>query len=126
MRDRNERHRNRPVEMVWEVAYGRLDYVLSIEFPADPQLDVDEPRRLILAHITEARGAIGDATETTVAYQQMGRSFILDVRSVENVVGRVESVGVVESGEWVIVDRSNAMCRTVFHNAEVRDAEEDV
>jgi hypothetical protein len=126
MKDKDERYRNRPVEMVWEVAYGRLDYVLSIEFPDDALLDINEPRHLILAHITEARGPMGDATETKVSYQQMGRSFILDVRSVENVVGRVETFGAIATGEWIIVDRSNALCRTVFHNAEVRDAEEDV
>jgi hypothetical protein len=110
--------------MVWEVAYGRLDYVLSIEFPADPTFGFNEPCRKILAHITEARDAIGDATESFVSYQQMGRSFVLDIQCVENVVGRIKTSGVVEGGEWIIVDRSSGTCRTVFHNEELRDPDD--
>jgi hypothetical protein len=124
-KDKNERRRNLPVEMVWETAYGRLDYVLSLELEASLRFSIDEPRRVILAHITEARGAIGDATETVVSYQQMGRSFVLDIRAIENVVGRVDTSGMVQAGEFVIVDRSNAMCRTAFHNAELRDVDDD-
>ncbi|KAG8736633.1 hypothetical protein FRC10_009073, partial [Ceratobasidium sp. 414] len=36
----------------------------------------------------------GDATTKLVSYTQLGRSFVLDITAVENVVGRVEMKGV--------------------------------
>jgi hypothetical protein len=55
----------------------------------------------------------------------MGRSFILDIESVENAVGRVQTTGVDRAGEWVFVDRSGGMCRTTFHNGELRNPDDE-
>jgi hypothetical protein len=113
--------------MVPATGYGRLDFILALTLPADPDFDIDTPQLHILAHITEAKDADGDATTEFISYTQLGRSFILDIQSIENVVGRVKTHGMRESGEWVIVDRSNGMCRTVFHQEELQfEAEEEV
>jgi hypothetical protein len=121
MKDKNEAQRNKPVEMIQATAYGRLDYILALTLPEDEFFGIDRPQTFILAHITEAKGSEGDASENIVSYRQMGRSFILDIKSVENVVGRVETKGVVAAGEWVIIDRSSTTCRTTFHGMEERD-----
>jgi hypothetical protein len=110
--------------MVTATAYGRLDYILALSLPESERFDIPEPRLHILAHITEAKGTSGDAAESLVSFRQMGRSFILDVQAIENVVGRVETKGVVPGGEWAIVDRSNGSCRTTFHEVDNRYEDE--
>ncbi|KAG9096884.1 hypothetical protein FRC06_008227 [Ceratobasidium sp. 370] len=104
----------------------RLDFILALVLPSDPDFNVNEPQLHILAHLTEAKGADGDAATELVSYTQLGRSFVLDVTAVENVVGRVETRGIKASGEWIIVDRSNTLCRTVFHQEEAEfEGDED-
>ena len=100
--------------MVLAPGYGRLDYILVFELPADDTFRLREPQLCVLAHITECQGATGDATRELVSYRRMGRSFVLDVTAIENVVGRVETKGVIGGGEWVFIDRSNDAARTTF------------
>ncbi|KAB5588247.1 E4 ubiquitin-protein ligase [Ceratobasidium theobromae] len=80
--------------------------------------NIPEPRLFILAHITQAKGTLGDATEILISFRQMGRSFVVDVQAIENVVGRVKTKGVIPSGEWVIIDRRNGACRTSFNEVD--------
>ena len=44
----------------------------------------------------------------------MGEYFVLDLTSIENAVGRMETKGVIEGGEWVFVDQSNDTPRTTL------------
>ncbi|KAG8738887.1 hypothetical protein FRC10_006404 [Ceratobasidium sp. 414] len=117
-KDKNETRRNLPVELVPETGYGRLDFILAIMLPPNPRFNIDAPKVHILAHITEAKGTEGNATTKLVSYTQLGRSFVLDITAVENVVGRVETKGGRLAGEWVIVDRSQGLCQTGFHPEE--------
>ncbi|KAG8688743.1 hypothetical protein FRC08_011278, partial [Ceratobasidium sp. 394] len=78
--------------------YGRLDFVLALVLPPNPDFNIQEPQLHILAHLTEAKDASGDATTEHVSYMKLGRSFILDVTAIENVVGRVETRGETPSG----------------------------
>ena len=112
--------------MVPAVGYGRLDFILAITLPPNPRFDIDEPTLHILAQITEARDAEGDASTEPVSYTELGRTFILDITAIEHVVGRMETRGMRPAGEWVIIDRSNNFSRTVFQEeeAEYKDGED--
>ncbi|KAG8692847.1 hypothetical protein FRC08_009492 [Ceratobasidium sp. 394] len=123
-KDTNTRHRLQPANMVLEIGYGRLDFILAISLPPDPDFGVDRSQLHILAHLTEAKDAHGDASTELVSYSKLGRSFILDITTLDHVVGRVETRGKKPGGEWVIVDRSGSLCATVFHQPE-EEFEED-
>ncbi|QRW02459.1 Transposase family Tnp2 protein [Ceratobasidium sp. AG-Ba] len=121
--DKNARN-GRPAEMLDETGYGRLDFILAITLPANPRFNIESPQLHVLAHITQAEGAIGDASTQLVSYTKMGRSFVLDITSVECAVGRVETRAKKPNGEWVIVDRSEGLCQTAFHQEEQEFEEE--
>ncbi|QRV89401.1 hypothetical protein RhiJN_17419 [Ceratobasidium sp. AG-Ba] len=110
--------KNKKVEMVKVFGYSRLDFILALTLPATPEFGVDEPQFHILAHITEAKDARGDVSIKRISYTKLGRSFVLDITSVKHVVGRVEPRGEKAGGEWVIIDRSESLCPTVFHQEE--------
>ncbi|QRV77209.1 Transposase family tnp2 [Ceratobasidium sp. AG-Ba] len=116
--DRNASRSNAPIEMVEVVGYGRLDFIAALVLPADPLFGIDE-RLHVLAHITEAKDAYGDATIERVSYTKLGRSFVLDVTAVKHVVGRIETRGVKSGGGWVIIDRSGSLVQTVFYQEQL-------
>ncbi|QRW09309.1 hypothetical protein RhiLY_08308 [Ceratobasidium sp. AG-Ba] len=122
--DKNARN-NGPVEMLEQTGYGRLDFILAITLPADPHFDIESPQLHILAYITQAKGAIGDASTRLISYTKMGRSFVLDITAVQCAVGRVETRADKPNGEWVIVDRSEGLCQTAFHQEEQEFEEGD-
>ncbi|CCO34038.1 hypothetical protein BN14_08130 [Rhizoctonia solani AG-1 IB] len=116
--DANENYPNRDIEMVEAFGYGRLDFIIALTLPPSRKFKLKDPKLHILAHVTEAKGAEGDARTELVSFTQVGRSVILDVSSVKNVVGRVYTTGVKPSGEWYIIDRSSGACETAFHPPE--------
>ncbi|KAF8595543.1 hypothetical protein BDV93DRAFT_456630, partial [Ceratobasidium sp. AG-I] len=109
-KDRNENHRNRQVEMVPAVGYGRLDFILAITLPPNARFKIYEPTLHILAQITEGKDAEGDASTELVSYTELGRTFVLDITAVEHVVERIETWGMRPAGGWVIIDRSDNSC----------------
>ncbi|QRV77824.1 hypothetical protein RhiJN_05839 [Ceratobasidium sp. AG-Ba] len=74
---------NGPVEMLEQTGYSHLDFILAITLPADPHFDIESPQLHILAYITQAKGAIGDASTRLISYTKMGRSFVLDITAVQ-------------------------------------------
>ncbi|KAF8725161.1 hypothetical protein RHS02_08353, partial [Rhizoctonia solani] len=123
--DANENYPNRDIEMVEAFGYGRLDFIIALTLPPSRKFKLDDPKLHILAHVTEAKGAEGDARTEPVSFTQLGRSVILDVSSVKHVVGRVYTTGVKRSGEWYIIDRSSGVCETAFRPAEQVYEDED-
>ncbi|QRV90471.1 hypothetical protein RhiJN_18489 [Ceratobasidium sp. AG-Ba] len=115
--DKNLRN-DKVTEMIKVFGYGRLDFILALTLPAAPEFCVDEPQFHILAHINEAKGARGDASIEPISYTKLGQSFVLDITSVKRVVGRMETRGEKSGGERVIIDRSESLCPTVFHQEE--------
>ncbi|CEL53970.1 hypothetical protein RSOLAG1IB_11502 [Rhizoctonia solani AG-1 IB] len=97
-RDRNERNRRLP-EMVDVYAYGRLDFILAITLPTNQRFKIQDPKLHVLAHITEADGAEGDAASELITFTKFGRSIVLDVSSVLSLAGRVFTRGVKATGE---------------------------
>ncbi|KAG9097599.1 hypothetical protein FS749_005930 [Ceratobasidium sp. UAMH 11750] len=123
-KDINTRHRLLPAKMVPAIGYGHLDFILAISLPPDPDFGVEQSQLHILAHLTEAKDAEGDASTELVSYTKLGPSFILDITTLDHVVGRAETRGKKTGGEWVIVDRSSSLCPTVFYQPE-EEFEED-
>ncbi|CAE6439581.1 unnamed protein product, partial [Rhizoctonia solani] len=113
-KDANEDYPNVAPRMVDAFGYGRLDFIIALTCPPNRRFNIEEPELHILAQITEAKGAEGDAANEFVSFTQFGRSVILDVTSVLSVVGRVCTTGIKALGEWYIIDRSVGTCETVF------------
>ncbi|KAB5589710.1 hypothetical protein CTheo_6847 [Ceratobasidium theobromae] len=63
----------------------------ALTLPKSECFNIPMSQLFILAHITEAKGTSGDATEILISFRQMGHSFVVDVQAFENVVGRVET-----------------------------------
>ncbi|KAG9100159.1 hypothetical protein FRC06_004473 [Ceratobasidium sp. 370] len=84
--------------MVPAIGYGWPDFILALILPANPLFDIHESETHILAHLTKAKDAKGDASIELVSYTQLGLSFVLDITAVKHVVGRVETQGVKPSG----------------------------
>ncbi|KAG8746105.1 hypothetical protein FRC11_012868, partial [Ceratobasidium sp. 423] len=139
-KDKNENDPRAPIEMVPAIGYGRLDFILAITLPrktpppveqANDESDTgeddedDEPITHVLAHVTEAKDVDGDAALELITYQKEGRSFILDVKNVEHVAGRVWTQGVRRAGEWAIIDRSGGVARAEFQVDEHGSEDED-
>ncbi|CAE6422063.1 unnamed protein product [Rhizoctonia solani] len=117
-KDANESDADADPDMVDAFGYGRLDFVIALTLPASKRFRLKEPKLHILAQITEAEGAEGNAATEFVSFVKFGRSIILDVTSVKSVVGRVRTEGVKASGEWYIIDRNLDMRETVFQAPE--------
>ncbi|KAG8791326.1 hypothetical protein FRC12_009557 [Ceratobasidium sp. 428] len=88
-------------------------------------LDIENPQLHILAHITEAEGAEGDETTEQVPFTKLDQWFVLDVSTIQHVVGRVEMRGMKALGERVIVDCGEALeCGFHLEEAEHEDYED--
>ncbi|CCO37709.1 hypothetical protein BN14_11868 [Rhizoctonia solani AG-1 IB] len=116
--------------MISAVGYGHLDFILALTLPqktppqresqSDTNGDDEDVEAIthVLAHTTEAKAVDQDATVELVTYRDYGRSFILDIKNVENVAGRVWTRGVRRTGGWAIIDRSGGVARAEFNVEE--------
>ncbi|KEP45047.1 hypothetical protein V565_325120 [Rhizoctonia solani 123E] len=98
-KDANKNYQNLEPRMVNAFGYGRLDFIVALTLPPNKTFNIKELELHILAHITEARGAEGDAASELVSFTQFGHSVVLDVNSVLSVMGRVFTKGTKASGE---------------------------
>ncbi|KAG8688429.1 hypothetical protein FRC09_012912, partial [Ceratobasidium sp. 395] len=105
--------------MYLATGYRRLDFVLALTLPADPRFGIEGPQLHIVAYITKAEDAEGDARTECVFHTQLGQSFVLDITTIQRVVGRVETRGEKATGEWVKIDRNDELCSATFHPEEV-------
>ncbi|KAJ1304209.1 hypothetical protein OPQ81_008609 [Rhizoctonia solani] len=117
-KDANENYPCRCPRMIDAFGYGRLDFILALVLPVSEEFGIDEPKLHLLAHITEAKGTEGDARTEFISFAEFGRSVILDITSVQRLVGRVRTEGNKPSGEWYIIDQCLDLCETVFHPPE--------
>ncbi|RPD74679.1 hypothetical protein L226DRAFT_463839 [Lentinus tigrinus ALCF2SS1-7] len=105
--------------------YGRLLGVLELSLPLRQQYVWKglAGSTLLLAIISPCKTNGEDATEELTLYRKLAAEIIIDVNAIEAVVGRVYS-----RKSWGIVDRSNALARTVFtteYEGRVEAGEED-
>ena len=70
-----------------------------LELPPAPQLKLTEPTTLILALVQEAKAELKD---DIYFYKEFGAEEVVDLETVQCVVGRVKN-----GGKWAIIDRSD-------------------
>ena len=79
--------------------FGQLKHILILELLSAPQLNLATPMTVILAVIWNAKATL---TNETYYYKELGVEEVVDLTTVQCVVGRIE-----HRGEWAIVDRSD-------------------
>lgn len=133
--DRNERFPKRPVLLERQVRYGQLHSIMVCTLPVSNllRLTPQSQKLFLLAYITPVDTSVQragartwpDATEEVVSYTETREtSIIVDVSSVECVVGRVK-YKINGRARWGIIDRSGDGARTTFGEDEAWDDDED-
>ncbi|KAF8676402.1 hypothetical protein RHS04_06510 [Rhizoctonia solani] len=123
-RDKNKRSCRKEPKMEDMNAYGQLDFILAITLPVNKRFKITKRKLHVLAHITEAEGAEGDAASKMIAFTKFGQSIILDISLVMNLAGQVFTRRVVATGEWIIIDQGKAIQQTAFDIPEEVEEEE--
>jgi hypothetical protein len=116
MVDQNEHFKNRADVPVQRTYYGIFHYILLCNMRKNRALSIPNPTTYLLAVVepAEVDPPGQDATENMVVYSRTGPTMVVDVRSIENVVGRVKF----KNGDFGIIDRSGGYTRTVFIDDE--------
>ncbi|PSR75102.1 hypothetical protein PHLCEN_2v9325 [Hermanssonia centrifuga] len=93
------------------VFYGRLEQILECNIPVnDPAFWSHlSGTRLLLASITPCQTFKKDATKTLVTYTQELNTVVVDIQTIQNVVGRIQV-----HNHWGIIDKSSDVARTIF------------
>jgi hypothetical protein len=92
--DKNTRYRNKRVELETRSFYGQLLRVLVIKEPR-------EAKNILLAVVQSIKVDKTPGGGNTTFYKEMGPSYVVDLNTVEGVVGRIR-----DRGCWAIVDRA--------------------
>jgi hypothetical protein len=109
----NRRGRNLPAQ-VQQIFYGQLICIIDVVMPWSRTLNLDKVCRYLLTVIQPCSTSGKDATREVTTYSETTVPVVVDLRTVECVVGRVK-----QGNEWGIVDRSGEFARTVFVDPEV-------
>lgn len=106
--------RNTPAKYELKTFYGQLTHIYRVHFPgACPALDIEEPTTYILAAIRTCVMAPDDPRLHGIDvhfYSRYGALDVIDITSVQSLVGRVKTTG----GEWAIIDRSGSLSRAIW------------
>jgi hypothetical protein len=110
--------RNTPPKFELQTFYGQLTHIYRVHFSAAvPALQIDEPTTFILAAI---RTCVMEPDDhllkgiDTHFYSRHGALDVIDITSVQSLVGRVQDTG----GNWAIIDRSGGLARAVWAGDE--------
>ncbi|KAI0071734.1 hypothetical protein K474DRAFT_1606422, partial [Panus rudis PR-1116 ss-1] len=101
------------------VAYGQLQRIIQCDIPDDASWNNLKGKTFLYAAVVPFRTNGRDATKEITTYSTTNAPIILDLRQIENVVGRVYT-----QNKWSIIDRSDGLARTVFMVEEDAVAEE--
>lgn len=113
--DKNERYRNRPVDLQLRTFYGQLQQIVVIEFGKSQVLDSETAETIIFAAIQICVDPIAASSGLDLHhYTKMGRVEIVDMTCVQCVVGRIKDPDITNG--WVLLDRSGNQARSVFNN----------
>jgi hypothetical protein len=99
--DRHARHMRRTPDFEEENFFGQLGRILVLELPSTPKLHLAEPTTVIVAVIREVKAKL---TDGIYYYKEFGHDEIVDLESIQCVVGRIQ-----DRGKWAIIDRSDSM-----------------
>ena len=97
--DRHVRHKRIAPAFEEKTFFGQLLRILVLELQATRRLDLAKPTTIILALIHEVKATLKDGI---YSYKEFGAEEVVDLKTVQCVVGRVKDRGV-----WSIVDRSD-------------------
>ena len=92
-------HRKTP-EFELQNFFGQLCCILLLELLSAPWLKLDKPTTVILALIWEVKATL---RESIYYYKKFGIEEVVDMKTVQCVVGRVK-----DRGEWAIIDQSDS------------------
>lgn len=97
--DKFAHRRQRQPEFEFRTFYGQLLQILVVEVPAEISR-TEQLETVLLAVICNVKVKSRDPKLNIVCYDEMGPLTVVDLKTVECVVGRVH-----DCGEWAIVDR---------------------
>ena len=99
--DRNIRHRRKTPDFEEQIFFGQLGHILILELPSAPKLHLAEPTTTIVAVILEVKAKLTDGIQY---YKEFGVDEVVDLETIQCVVGRVE-----DRGKWALIDQSDSM-----------------
>jgi hypothetical protein len=96
--------------------YGQLQHIVGVHFrSAQPELNLNEPRTIMLGAIKTCEGSKPDSKLPNLSFQFYQRErdafSVVDIGCIECLVGRLRDV---ERKQWAIVDRTGSLVRDVF------------
>lgn len=111
--DRNERHRNLPVDLQLRTFYGQLQHIIVVCLAKSRRLGIESTETIFLAAIQTCVQPMAASNGLDLHYYtKMGRVEVVDMNCVQCVVGRVKDPDTNQG--WVLIDRSGNLARAVF------------
>jgi hypothetical protein len=110
--DHNAKAKNKPPDMVLKMFFGELQWVVKIDVPATPQLNLKEPQTLFFASVKQCNAI--QSREGFWEYTKLGGLEAVDIGLVQCVVGRI-----LDRGKWVIIDRSGERAHANIATSEL-------
>ncbi|KAI0371378.1 hypothetical protein BV20DRAFT_1035360 [Pilatotrama ljubarskyi] len=109
--DQNARYRGRPVILEKRTFYGELQHILLVDIGPIPSATPPLPQgeTLLLAVIQTCSIESSDARLDIHFYKRLGRTEVVDLTTVQCVVGRVH-----DRGQYGIIDRSGTLSRALY------------
>ena len=98
---------NHPTQ-VRQIFYSQLESILDVFLPPTHTLDIMQPKHFLLALVTLCSTRGKDATCDITTYEDMTRPVIINIRTIECVVGHVQ-----RGNTWRIIDCSGDFARSV-------------
>ncbi|RDX43780.1 hypothetical protein OH76DRAFT_1458261 [Lentinus brumalis] len=109
--DKNAHIKRAAPEFFAQNFYGQLRTTFVLEIPASEELGTDTTSTLLLAAIYTAEIELTSDSYKLPFYKKMGRLEVVDIASVQCVVGRVYDAA---RGWWGIIDRSGPYAHAQF------------
>ncbi|KAL1741822.1 hypothetical protein HDZ31DRAFT_44602 [Schizophyllum fasciatum] len=110
--DRNARRRNAPPIFVPQSYFGQLENILVVEVSPSPALNLRRPETLILAYIHACHPCYTNSLGM-ILYDRMGVHEVVDITSVQCLVGRVPRRWPAPD-LYAVVDRSSTVNRSIY------------
>ncbi len=109
--DRNARYRRRPVVLEKQTFYGELQHILLVSLGPIPSATPPLLRgeKLLLAVIRTCSIETSDERLDLHFYKQHGRTEVVDLTTIQCVVGRI-----LDRGRYAIIDRSGTLSRALY------------
>jgi hypothetical protein len=112
--DANRNYRNRPENLVLTKFFGCLERVFSFKIPAKTFPDQPHSLYLVFVQIQSCHGESERYRGMDLAYyRNLGAHEILDLTTVQCVIGRVHV-----DNRWLIIDRTGALRRSWYNEDE--------